>query len=264
MRRTNLIGEKYGKLTVTESAGYGVDKDGKRYHLWKCICECGNSKIVNQHSLVTGGIKSCGCLRKRDYTQPTSNHGMSRTRIYHIYHGIKDRCLNENDMHYPEYGGRGICLCDEWQGKDGFLNFYKWSMNHDYDETLTIDRIDVNGNYEPDNCRWTSRSIQQMNKRNNARYVLYGEEYHINEIAEKYHISVNTLKGRLRKGLSIQDAVEYKKHELTYTYHGETKTIKEWSQITGISYSCLLYRLNSNYHEDRIFKPSIRSKQKGI
>lgn len=209
-RRTDISGMKFGKLTAIKKVGYGVDKDGKRYALWQCKCDCGGEKIANQHTLIDGKIKSCGCLRKRDYSCNTS-HGKSRTRLYHIHNSMKDRCNNPNDQHYKNYGGRGIKVCDYWNGKDGFLNFYVWSMQNGYKENLTIDRIDVNGNYEPSNCRWATTEQQANNKRTNKRYEVNGESLLIKEVAEKYNISVHTLRARIKRGLTMQEAVNHKK-----------------------------------------------------
>lgn len=255
LRRTDITGEKFGKLTVIKRNGYTTDKDGKRTSLWLCKCECGNEVTTTQHNLVTGGRKSCGCLRNK-IKESHTHHNMSHTRIYGIYNGMLTRCYNKNDMHYKYYGERGIKVCDIW--KNDFLSFYKWAMDNGYKEDLSIDRINVNGNYEPNNCRWADSQTQSENTRKNVRYNVYGESLLIREIHEKYNIPISTLKGRMKKyNISMEEAIEYKKPLKTYTYHGETKTIVEWSKITGITRNTLSYRIKQGYTEEEMFIPAV-------
>lgn len=257
-KRSDITGLKSGKLTAIEKVGYDVDKNGKRYALWLCKCDCGGEKVCSQHSLVTNAIKSCGCLRNRKYDKPV-RHGMSHTRIYHIYRGMLDRCYLKNDCHYYRYGGRGIKVTDEWQGRNGFLNFYKWAMENGYSDELTIDRINVNGNYEPDNCRWATHEQQSNNQRTNVFYIVNGERLQIKQIAKKYNVSEDTLRRRMRKfKLSMQEAVDYKpprKYE-NIKYHGEVKSSKEWSKITGIPQKTIEYRIKQGYTEEELFLPA--------
>lgn len=256
IRRTNITGMKFGMLTVMERAGYTTDKSGKRCSLWLCKCDCGGTKVASQHTLVSGRVKSCGCLRARDYTLPTSMHGKSRTRIYHIYHGILNRCLYPKDQHYKDYGGRGICVCEEWQGQNGFLNFYKWAMENGYTDELSIDRIDVNGNYCPENCRWANATQQQNNKRYNHRYLVNGENLTARQIEEKYGINANTFMGRLyQMGLTAQEAVDFKPRRKTFMYHGKQYTFDELSKMSGLSADLLRERAKNGYTEDDIFLP---------
>ena len=146
--RLELSGKRFGKLVVVERAS-GCN--------WLCKCDCGNQTIARSDLLQSGRKKSCGCNR--------SKHGMTGTRIYRIYKGMKERCLNKNIKLYEYYGGRGIGICPEWLGKDGFINFYNWSMENGYSDMLSIDRINPNSDYSPQNCRWVTDEIQQRNKR---------------------------------------------------------------------------------------------------
>ena len=159
------VGEVWGRYTII--AYDHTDGSYNKYYL--CRCQCGNERIVPYSSLKTGDAKSCGCLSREVHTK----HGMSHERIYRIWRGIRDRCNISSDQKYPNYGGRGIKVCKEWNDPEtGFQAFYDWSMSHGYAKDLSIDRKDNDGNYEPANCRWTTSSVQMNNTRFNV-YVGY-------------------------------------------------------------------------------------------
>lgn len=167
----DLTGQKFGKLTVIKR----VENDKNGSARWLCRCECGNEKIVDGGHLRSNKIKSCGCLLTDILIDRNHIHGMTNTRLFHIWQGIKNRCFNKNFQHYKHYGARGIIICKEW--KDDFISFYNWSMANGYNDKLTIDRIDVNGNYEPNNCRWIKQSEQCRNRRDTV-YITYNGETH--------------------------------------------------------------------------------------
>lgn len=135
----------------------------------------------------------------------TLKHGKSKTRLYHTWKHIKQRCYNTNDKDYKYYGGRCIAVCDEWL-KD-FMNFYNWAINNGYNENLTIDRIDVNGNYEPSNCRWVDRKQQSRNRRNIKRYTINGKTHCLSDWCEILGLKSNTVRIRLYRGWSIEKAL---------------------------------------------------------
>ena len=199
--RLDLTGKRYGRLVVIEFVG--TLPNDKSVSLWKCKCDCGNEKIIKIGSLQSGATKSCGCLR----LEKVRTHNKSNTRIYKIWQGIKRRCNNTNCNAYKIYGARGIKICDEWSNINGFENFYNWSMNNGYSDTLTIDRIDVNGNYEPDNCRWATMEEQGNNRRGTKKYVIDGESHTITEWSKISGVSRENIRRRIKSGWDIKKAV---------------------------------------------------------
>jgi hypothetical protein len=196
--RTDLTGLEVGRLTVIT----WVPTVESLAH-WLCQCSCGRRSIVKCDHLTRQTVKSCGCLR----FEPPHNktHGSSNSRLYRVWSEMKRRCYDPRRQGYENYGGRGIQMCPEW--KAGFADFKDWAIAAGYRTGLTIDRIDVNGNYAPENCRWVTCKENVRNRRITRRVTVSGVEMSLGEAAEKYGVPYNRLKARLYMGYSPEDAV---------------------------------------------------------
>lgn len=191
----DLTGNKYGRLTVLGKE-QGRDKNGRIR--WRCKCDCGKEVSIATYSL-NGGVQSCGCLqhdiaRNSHLIHGDCKRGGKRTRLFGIWAGIRNRILNPNNHAYPRYGGRGIKICDEWQE---YIKFKEWALSHGYNEKLTIDRIDVNGDYSPENCRWASYEVQANNSRKNIFWKYKGECLTIAQWAKKLNVNPTRLWNRV-------------------------------------------------------------------
>ena len=184
--KIDLTGRRYGRLLVLAE---GEHRNKRIY--WICKCDCGKTKQINGRHLRRGNISSCGCISKEGNHV---THGLSkRNRLYRIRGGIKSRCDNPNVPSYKHYGARGISVCEEWRD---YKAFHEWAVSNGYSEELTIDRIDVDGNYCPENCRWISRG-EQVNNRRTTKYVtINGIKKPRSEWAKEYGISYWTLRSR--------------------------------------------------------------------
>lgn len=211
MRANNLSGKRFGKLIAIDVAG----KDKRGNLLWNCVCDCGNTKIIRGSKLKSGEIKSCWCSqhiftdeRCKNISRAKIKHGLSGSRLYYIYDNMIRRCYNESCEKYANYGGRGITVCDQW--RNDRQAFFDWAMASGYADDLTIDRIDVNGNYCPENCTWSTQKEQANNRTSNKAIEYNGELHTVAEWAEILGINSTTIYKRLSDGWSIEDALSVK------------------------------------------------------
>lgn len=198
-KKVDMIGRKFGKLTVLEEC---KERNKQSQLMYKCKCDCGNIKIVRGYTLRNGSSKSCGCLNKINHHK---THGKSGTRLYSIFCDMKKRCYNNNCNDFHNYGGRGVSIYDEWL--NDFQTFYDWSITHGYKDNLTIDRIDVDGNYEPNNCRWVDVKKQANNRRNNVHLSYNGKTKTMSQWAKELNVPIGRIKTRHRRGWSEKECL---------------------------------------------------------
>lgn len=200
----DLTGKKFERLTAIKIDHFGI----KNRAYWLCECDCGNKKVICGSSLSSNAVRSCGCLQKETASKANKKHGMAHSRLHYIWIAMKERCYNEKNNDYVIYGGRGICICDEW--KNNFKSFYDWAVANGYDENaefgkLTIDRIDVNGNYEPSNCKFSTIKEQCNNKTNNHYEEYNGKKYTLSQLEDVLCVPQRKIWYYLNKGLSINE-----------------------------------------------------------
>lgn len=207
-RKLDLSGQQFGRLSVSEEADPPF-AESKPNTWWRCECDCGKVTVVRTISLRAGDTRSCGCLSDEVRRSTASKacritHGQTKTREYRIWQGMLQRCTNPNCEEYPIYGGRGIIVCPAWsESFEAFISHMglRPSPRH------SIERLDTNGNYEPGNCRWATPKEQSNNRRDTHYVVFKGERMPIALLADRHSIRQETLRGRLRRGWSLEDAV---------------------------------------------------------
>lgn len=204
----DITAQKFERLTAL----YRLHNYHNRGTYWICLCDCGNFVYVKGCHLQSGHTKSCGCLQKEIIGNLNVKHRQANTRLYKLFLDMKKRCYNPKCKAYKWYGKRGIAVCDEWL--HDFMAFYNWSMNNGYNDSLTIDRIDVNGNYEPSNCRWVDMKIQNRNSRHNRNITINGKSHCLSEWCEIFNIKYKNVLQRInRYGWSIEESLELKERK---------------------------------------------------
>lgn len=198
-RYKDITGQTFWRLTVLYKL-HNYHKKRRAY--WLCVCECGNLTEVSYDNLKTNNTKSCGCYNKDVHMK----HNKCNTRLYYILDNMKMRCYNKNNKDYQNYGARGIVVCDEWL--HDFQAFHDWAMENGYRENLTIDRIDNNKGYSPDNCRWVDIKTQSRNTRRNRLITIGNETKSLAEWCEILNLNYHTIKQRLYRKWPIKKALE--------------------------------------------------------
>ena len=195
----DLSGKKFDRLTVI---GLSDKKSGRKSY-WVCQCECGNKKLVRSDKLLGGLIRSCGCLKKEQdkINLGKTTHGDTpvgaHKRLWQTWQGMKQRTSNPNNKSYQRYCGRGITVCEEW--RESYIAFRDWALKNGYDDSLTIDRIDNNGNYEPSNCRWVTPKEQCNNRRSNVLIEWNGKTKNIQQWADETGLPYKVLHDRYHR-----------------------------------------------------------------
>jgi len=240
-RFKNLAGKKFGRWSVVAYAGRSKGK----HSLWDCICECGTEKTVLGLHVVRGASKSCGCLSSETTAKRNISHGMTGTPEHQTWQRMKQRCLYKKISNYHDYGGRGIKICDRW--KDSFENFLA-DMGNKPSQKHSIDRIDNNGNYEPGNCRWATRTEQNRNTRQNRLLTFQGKTQCVSEWADELKIPAMAIRRRLHCEWSTKDALRPLRPKFhLLTLNGITRTIPEWANVLGMMDSTLYARLRRGW-----------------
>ena len=241
----------------------------KKKAMWECKCSCGSKKIIvgAGGDIRNGKLRSCGCLKAKTNINHCGTHGESGTRLYRIWCGMRQRCNNPNHKNYDIYGGRGIRVCDDWNDYEIFRN---WAMSNGYSDKLTIDRIDVNGNYEPNNCRWVDFVVQSNNRSNN-HIVKYGDEFiTVAELAKMTNNKYNTVSTRINHlNYSVEDCVNIEvgkseKGKRYIEFNGKRQTVTDWARELNMSPETLFSRLNDSKWsiEKALTEPIDKSKKR--
>lgn len=205
-----MVGKQIDFLFVKGRAPDKIDRSGRHRIQYLCDCACGNKDILRtgENLRSSRSIHSCGCIKNELIRDANTKHGDSHrsnwNRLYRIWSLMKNRCNNQSTPAYKDYGLRGICVCDQWKT---YENFRSWAYSNGYDDCLTIDRIDVNGNYCPENCRWIPMASQSGNRRY-CHYVTIGNEtHHLSEWGRIYHIRMATISARIKAGWDSVQAI---------------------------------------------------------
>lgn len=253
--KNDLTGQRFGRLLVIEETG----RNKHNAVMWLCRCDCGTEKAVRAYGLRSGKTRSCGCYNREKIVQSTKTHGLSHQPIHTAWRNMNRRTSEPTYPGYHLYGGRGISVCAEW--RESFEAFVR-DMGPSHSDGLTLDRIDVNGNYEPTNCRWATPLEQGRNKRNNRLLTFRGETMPLSAWAERVGVHHTVIRARLRNGWPVERALtapapKRRKRELI-TFNGETLSIPAWAKRLGIDRATLAGRIDRGWPLERALTTSAR------
>lgn len=270
----DLTGKRFGYYTVLEKC----ERKTNEHPYWLCKCDCGTIKKVEHYNLIKGKTRSCGCFQKQDVSKRFSTHRKTNNRLFHVWVSMRGRCNNPKNTAYKNYGGRGIKVCKEWQ--DDFMNFYNWAIKNGYDENAeyskcTLERLNVNGDYEPFNCTFKSAKEQANNRRSNILIEYKGEQHTLLEwceilgleyrtILRRYHVFIKNPTKDIKTLDDVFSNENYKKNEqIRITYDNKTLTISEWSKLLNIRAKTMWDRYNKGMcAEDILYKGNLSHKRK--
>lgn len=255
-------GQKFGMLTVVKRA---ESKHKNTY--WVCRCDCGTNTLVTASHLTHGHTKSCGCLQRRtaqktmvSMMKTKGADGHSVRRLSKTWRNMISRCNNPNDKSYPNYGGRGIKISPEWESD--YWAFERWAVSSGWEPGLTLDRIDNDKGYCPDNCRWATQKQQNNNKRNVIILEFQGKQRTISQWSDEFCIDRRTLWSRLQKGLSIERSltkpVTRKRSRIFLEHQGRCQSLEQWAKELNISYSGLHNRYKRGWSVERMLTEPVK------
>ena len=193
----DLTGFRSGRLVALRMLYVKHFNCGRAHEMWECLCDCGNKVVIDKDCLLRQSTKSCGCLKKELARKQMTKHGGSKTRLWYIWYSMNQRCKRKTVNGYRYYGGKGIKVCEEWSD---YSNFNKWALSNGWRPGLSIDRINPNKDYCPQNCRWVDFRVQNNNKTNTRRFEFQGRMLTIREISEITHIPLKVLDKRIWRG----------------------------------------------------------------
>lgn len=253
---------RFGRLLVISDKMYlPVGNQGRKAVFYECRCDCGITKTIRYDDLRSNRTVSCGCYNKENTKTKFTAHGMRNHPLYNIWNSMIQRCYNPNSKSYKNYGGRGIIMCDEWKNELTGCEQFATDMGNRPSHKHSIDRIDVNGNYQPNNCRWATPDQQMRNTRRNKLLSYNGITKPLVEWAEEYNLPYDILAGRIRKKWSMETALTFPhvsrmRLEAHAEIHDVKNTYKGWADLYNINISTLRKRLRSGMSvEEALAKP---------
>ena len=261
-KKVEMIGRKFGRLTVIAESSQRGNRGQLKY---ECICDCGKKTTAMGEALRRRKILSCGCLQRERASEANKTHGgccsgenkRGYDKLYPIWQGMKDRCFNPNNTEYRHYGGRGITVCDEWLD---YVNFRNFMLSVGFDPSApskqcTIERIDVNGNYCPENCTVIPLSEQSNNRTCTVWITANGKTMTITQWTRELGVSESMIIQRIKRGMTPEEAVTLPPTKFVkFTVDGETHTTKEWAQILNIPWNTLRDRMRRNGKQEELEK----------
>ena len=246
----DLTGRVFERLEVI---GKACRKNRQWY--WKCKCSCGKVITTNGNGLRQGKTLSCGCYARDKNRLRLTKHGLYKHPLHIVWGNMISRCYYPKNIGYRNYGGRGITVCDEW--RNDFYSFHLWATSNGYKKSLTIDRIDNNKGYNPDNCRWVNQKEQCNNKNSNHTLTYSGITKTISQWSDELNIKVVTIQDRIHRGWSDERIIttplqKSPKEKALLTYNGRTETPVVWSRLTGIDRGTIRYRKSIGWTDEEV------------